>query len=53
MNQYMAYNSRFAGEFDLHDSEKSPKPCASGSLNLTDGLTYYRGQNEAKYRIGS
>lgn len=43
MNQFLAYESRYAGSFDLLDTQKYPRMCASGSLNLTDGLVYYRG----------
>jgi hypothetical protein len=29
-----------------------PKMCASASFNMTDGMKYYRGQNETPYIIG-
>lgn len=52
-NLYLAYVSKYSGSFDLSDTLKYPKMCADVSQNMTDGLTYYRGQNELEYSIGS
>lgn len=51
MRQFIAYNSRYSGSFDLLDTAKG-RMCASTSVNLTDGLTYYKGQREKAYYIG-
>jgi hypothetical protein len=42
-NLFLAYSSRYSGSFDLGDTMKYPKMCASLSTNMTDGLHYYRG----------
>jgi len=36
--------SRYSGAFDLLDTFRYPKMCASQSVNLTNGVTYYRAQ---------
>ena len=51
MRQFIAYNSRYSGSFDLLDTMKG-RMCASASVNLTDGLLYYKGQKENAYYIG-
>jgi hypothetical protein len=51
-NLYMGYTSRYSGAFDLLDTFKYPKMCAFKSDNMTDGVQYYRGQNELAYVIG-
>lgn len=51
MRQFIAYNSRYSGSFDLLDTTKG-RMCASSSANLTDGMTYYKGQRENAYYIG-
>ena len=52
-NLFLAYSSRYSGSFDLADTLKYPKMCADKSINMTDGVTYYRGQKEDAYVIGS
>ena len=45
-NLFLAYDSRYSGSFDLGDTFKYPKMCASHSINMTvndDGVQYYRG----------
>lgn len=45
-NLFLAYSSRYSGSFDLGDTMKYPKMCASSSINMTvngDGVQYYRG----------
>jgi hypothetical protein len=54
---YFAYASRYSGAFDLGDTMKYPRMCASASINMTGGngtggVQYYRGQNEKSYWIG-
>lgn len=51
-NLYLAYSSKYSGSFDLSDTLKYPKMCMDYSYNMTDGVTYYRGQNEFAYVIG-
>jgi len=56
-NNFIAYGSRYSGAFDLGDTMKYPKMCATASINMTGGngtggVQYYRGQNERKYWIG-
>jgi hypothetical protein len=51
-NVYLAYSSRYSGSFDLGDTLKYPKMCVDKSINMTDGVTYYRGQKEFAYVIG-
>ena len=51
-NVYLGYSSRYSGAFDLLDTFKYPKMCAFRSDNLTNGVQYYRGQNEQEYVIG-
>lgn len=48
----LGYVSRYSGGFDLGDTIKYPKMCADKSENMTDGVTYYRGQWELPYVIG-
>jgi hypothetical protein len=50
-NQYLGYSSRYASAFDLQDSIKIPRMCASESSVLSKNTTYYRGQNEMAYPI--
>lgn len=49
--QYLAYSSRYASAFDLQDSLRFPRMCASESRVLSKNVTYYRGQNEMAYGI--
>jgi hypothetical protein len=51
-NLYLAYSSKYSGSFDLADTLKYPKMCMDISQNMTDGIEYYRGQNEKPYIIG-
>jgi hypothetical protein len=48
--EFIIYKSDYSGAFNLQDTFKYPKMCASGSKNITDeegnGVLYYRGQNE-------
>jgi len=46
---FLSYESAYSGSFDLYESMKYPKMCATASINMTDGMTYYRGQNETPY----
>ena len=48
----LGWVSRYSGSFDLGDTIKFPKMCADQSQNMTDGVTYYRGQWEYPYVIG-
>jgi len=48
----MGYSSKYSGSFDLTDTIKYPKMCADLSLNLTNGVKYYRGRNELPYYVG-
>jgi len=55
--QFIAYSSRYSGAFDLGDTMKYPRMCASASINMTGGngtggVQYYRGQYEKSYWIG-
>ena len=50
-DQFLAYSSRYSGAFDLQDTFKYPRMCASESVNLTTGVRYYRGSNEKAYSI--
>jgi len=50
-NLYLCYSSRYSGAFDLLDTFRYPKMCAYRSLNMTNGVKYYRGQNENEYVI--
>jgi hypothetical protein len=50
-NIFIAYQSRYSGAFPLLDTFKYPKMCAQQSLNLTNGVEYYRGQNRMTYVI--
>jgi hypothetical protein len=57
VKKFFAYSSRYSGAFDLGDTFKYPKMCASASINMTGGngtggVQYYRGQNEKSYWIG-
>ena len=49
---YIGYSSRYSGSFDLLDTFRYPKMCAATSMNMTNGVHYYRGQNELVYVIG-
>jgi hypothetical protein len=51
-NIFVPYQSRYSGAFELLDTFKYPKMCAQQSLNLTNGVDYYRGQNSMSYVIG-
>lgn len=56
-DNYYAYSSTYSGAFDLGDTMKYPRMCASESINMTGGnetggVQYYRGQNEKSYWIG-
>jgi hypothetical protein len=51
-NLFIAYSSKYSGSFDLADTMKYPKMCADGSYNMTNGVTFYRGQKELAYIIG-
>jgi hypothetical protein len=51
-NLFLGYTSRYSGSFDLGDTIQYPKMCADKSVNMTDGVKYYRGQNELAYVIG-
>lgn len=47
-NTYFAYSSQYSGAFDLGDTMKYPRMCASESINMTGGngtggVQYYRG----------
>jgi hypothetical protein len=44
-NLFLAYQSQFSGHFKLHNSFRLPKMCMDVSMNLTDGVIYYRGQD--------
>ena len=47
-NLFLAYSSRYSGSFDLGDTMKYPKMCASASTNMTDGLHYYREDHQSE-----
>ena len=56
-DNYFAYSSQYSGAFDLGDTMKYPRMCASESINMTGGngtggVQYYRGQHEKSYWIG-
>lgn len=51
-NLYQAWSSKYSGSFELLDSLRFPKMCADFSVNMTDGVEYYRGQKEKEYDIG-
>ena len=51
-NLFLGYSSRYSGSFDLGDTLKYPKMCATSSVNFTEGVQYYRGQREYEYNIG-
>jgi hypothetical protein len=51
-NLYLAYSSKYSGSFDLADTLKYPKMCMDFSYNMTEGVSYFRGQNELAYVIG-
>jgi len=50
-NLFVAWPSKYSGSFDLSDTMRYPKMCADTSVNMTDGVEYYRGQKEADYVI--
>lgn len=49
---FITYSSQYSGSFDLQDTFKYPKMCATASKNITDGVLYYRGQNELAFSLG-
>jgi len=51
-NLFLGYESRYSGAFPLVDTLKYPKMCADQSVNMTDGVKYYRGQKPLAYVIG-
>lgn len=51
-NYFYSYSAKYNGHFDLLNSFNYPKMCLQTSGNLTDGVSYYRGQNEFAYVIG-
>lgn len=56
-DNFIAYSSSYAGAFDLGDTMKYPRMCASESINMTGGngtggVQYYKGQHEKSYWIG-
>lgn len=56
-DNFFAYSSQYSGAFDLGDTMKYPRMCASESINMTGGngtggVQYYRGQHEKAYWIG-
>lgn len=42
-NLYKGYSSRYSGSFPLGNNFRYPKPCMEASVNLTNGMVYYRG----------
>jgi len=36
--EFIIYKSDYSGAFDLQDTFKYPKMCATGSKNITDGV---------------
>jgi hypothetical protein len=52
-NQFLGYESRYSGAFDLQDTFKTqPRMCAKATANLTNGVNYYRAKNEVSYLVG-
>jgi hypothetical protein len=51
-NVFLGYVSRYSGSFDLGDTLKYPKMCLDKSINMTEGVSYYRGQKEMAFVIG-
>lgn len=56
-DNFIAYSSSYAGAFELGDTMKYPRMCASESINMTGGngtggVQYYKGQHEKSYWIG-
>jgi hypothetical protein len=58
-SQFVIYSNRYCQGFDLldilyssGDIEKYPRMCAAETANLTNGLTYYLGENEKAYHVG-
>ena len=52
--QFIGYESRYSGSFDLQDTFKTfPRMCAKATVNLTDGVNYFRGKNAAIYDVGA
>lgn len=52
--QFIGYESRYSGSFDLQDTFKTyPRMCAKATVNLTDGVNYFRGKNPAIYDVGA
>jgi hypothetical protein len=37
LDKYFAYSSPYSGAFDLAETIKYPRMCASGSINMTGG----------------
>jgi len=52
VNQYLGYPSKYSGSFDLADTFRYPKMCATKSINMTDGAKYYRGSFATEYVVG-
>jgi hypothetical protein len=52
--QFIGYESRYSGSFDLQDTFKThPRMCAKATVNLTEGLNYFRGKNPAIYDVSA
>jgi hypothetical protein len=52
--QFIGYESRYSGSFDLQDTFKTyPRMCAKDTVNLTEGVNYFRGKNAAVYDVGA
>jgi hypothetical protein len=52
--QFIGYESRYSGSFDLQDTFKTyPRMCAKATVNLTDGVNYFRGKEAAVYDVGA
>ena len=52
--QFIGYESRYSGSFDLQDTFKTfPRMCAKATVNLTDGINYFRGKNPAVYDVSA
>lgn len=52
INQFIGYPSKYSGSFDLADTFRYPKMCATKSINMTDGAKYYRGSYATQYVVG-
>jgi hypothetical protein len=52
--QFIGYESRYSGSFDLQETFRTyPRMCAKATVNLTDGIHYFRGKNPTVYDVGS